>query len=134
MATVNPHGRDPVRLERAPEAAPPDPEVERRRRGQALMAAAAGAVVGVVIGLAVDYIFDPRQTAYRWSIVFALGLIGLFAGGVLAETRVAEDVDAPIRDVDAARKGRSATAEEGQLPGSPVKPVITEDPQDRRLP
>jgi MFS family permease len=134
MAATNPQGRDPVRLERAPEAAPPDAGVERRRRGQALMAAAAGAVVGVLIGLVVDYIFDPRQTAYRWSIVFALGLIGLFAGGMLAETRVVEDVDAPIRDVDAASKGRAATAEEGQLPGSPVKPVITGDPEDRTLP
>ena len=96
------------------------------------MAAVAGAIVGALIGIVVVAIFDPRQAAYRWSIVVALGLIGLFAGGVLIETRVAEDVDAPIRDVDAARQGRAATAEEGQLPGSPVKPVITGDDPERR--
>lgn len=131
---ANPQGQGPIRLERAPDTTPPDAGVERRRRRQAVLAAGAGAVVGVLIGIVVVIIFDPRQAAYRWSIVFALGLIGLFAGGVLSETRVAEDVDAPIRDVDAARKGRAATAEEGQLPGSPVKPVITDDPQDRTLP
>jgi len=117
----------PVRLAPAPDTAPPGARVERRRRGQAAAAAGAGTVVGLLIGVAFVEVVNPRQSAYRWGVIFALALIGLFAGGILAETRVAGDIDAPIRDLDAARRGESATAEQGQLPGSPVKPVITDD-------
>ena len=123
---VNPHRREPVRLERVRETAPPAPQIEHRRRGQALLSAGAGLVIGAVAGYGVVSEINPRQSAYRWGLVFALALIGLFIGGVLAETRVASDVDAPVRDVEAARRGQAATSVQGQLPGSPVRPEVTD--------
>ena len=131
MDSREPHESGPVRLEASPETAPPGARVERRRRVQAGVAAAAGAVAGALIGLAAVAVSGPSQSAYRWGIVVALALIGFFAGGMLAEARTATDVDVPVRDVDAARRGRAATSEQGQLPGSPVKPVISGGEHDR---
>jgi hypothetical protein len=136
MAAANPHGHDhePVKLERAPQTRPPGEGEEHRRRRQALVASLAGAVIGAAIGVAAVAVVNPHQSAYRGGVVFACALIGLFAGGILSETRVAEDVDAPVRDVEARRRGESATSEQGQLPGSPVRPMGTDEAPEEEPP
>ena len=109
-------------LVRTPQTGAPDRATERRRRIQAGWASAAGLVIGAVIGAIAGLVFAPASRGVQIGLVVGLAIIGVVAGGLLAEARTAGDMDAPVRDRTASGPRHAATDPRGQLPGSPVRP------------
>jgi hypothetical protein len=91
---------------------------------------AVGAVAGYAIGGGVVLAMDRARYSGRASdiVVWLVGLPTLLAiagaviGSLVAAWRTVEDVDAPVRVARFVRRGRAATSEQGQLPGSSVPP------------
>ncbi len=117
-----PRGHDHPDIVRTPDTAPPGPRVERRRRVQAGVSSLAGAVVGLVVGVGVAEVVAPHSGYLKVGLGLGLAVVGFFAAGLVAEARVATDVDVPVRDRQAAERGTAATDPRGQLPNSPVAP------------
>jgi hypothetical protein len=112
---------------RRAEALGDDPPSRTRRR---MLAIAVGAVTGYALGGGFVLAVDRARYSGRASdiVVWLVGLPTLLAiagaviGSLVAAWRTVEDVDAPLREPRFARRGRAATSEQGQLPGSPVPP------------
>jgi hypothetical protein len=117
---------DPAAVRRA-EAMGDDPPSRTRRR---VLWVVVGAVVGYAVGGAFVLLVDRARYSGSASdiVVWLVGLPTLLAvagaviGWLAAGWRTVEDVDAPVREPRFARRGRAATSEQGQLPGSPVTP------------
>lgn len=115
-------GRDHPRLVRTPQTDPPAPGVERRRRLQAAVASLAGTAVGIAVGVIAAELIAPGAPYLAVGLGAGLAIVGFVAGGLVAETRAAPDVDAPVRDPEGAWHGGAATDPRGQLADSPVAP------------
>src|SRR5690242_10682934 len=118
----------PTRIVR-PDAGPPDAEERRRRRRRHLTLASAGGALGLAFGIILVVVVSNWGSTGSWQHgrVFLFGLPamllvgGAMVGLLLSMTPEAADVDAPVRDPGATRRG-AATSEQGQLPGSAVRP------------
>jgi hypothetical protein len=114
--------------ESAPEAAVLDHDPARRRRRLGVILA--GTLTGLIVGgAAVVLINNPRVTGSSENpVVWLVGLPALLAiagtviGWVVAGLLNAEVEDSPARERRFRRRGRAATAVDGQEPGSEVPP------------
>lgn len=116
------HGHDDPEFVRTPQTDPPTPRTERRRRRQAGLWSLVGVVVGGVVGVIAGELIEPGSGYVVVGLGVGLAVVGFFAGGLVAESRTATDVDSPVRDRRAARSGRAATDPRGQTVESPVEP------------
>jgi hypothetical protein len=112
---------------RRAEAEGDDPPERTHRR---ILAVLIGALVGYGLGACFVIVFDRARYSGADSdlVVWLVGLPTLLAiggaviGSLVAAWPTVEDVDAPMRVDRYARKGRAATSQRGQLPGSAVPP------------
>jgi hypothetical protein len=111
------------------------PRRERHRRRSQFAGLFAGAAIGFVTGLLLQWALgterltghadDPFSIAFGLPVALAVaaGLFGLLLG--TAQEPPVED--APVRVGRFRRLGRAATSKRGQLPGSPVPPARRDD-------
>src|SRR5438874_12238791 len=112
----------------APDAAIMDTDPGRRKRRLGVIFG--GTLIGLAVGGGAVLLIDaPRATGSSDNpVVWLVGLPALLAiagtviGWVVAGIMNAEIVDAPASQRRFRRRGRAATAVDGQLPGSEVPP------------
>jgi hypothetical protein len=132
-------------LVRVPGTSEPRGDESEARRKRHVLFAGLGALAGVVIGLAIVFIISrPRfggsamDTAVLFFGIPPLLLVGgAVIGFLIGAAPEAEDVDAPVRDMAQMDGGNAAVSTQGQLPGSPVEPVVAApdaSPDPSRLP
>lgn len=117
---------------RAPGAGGPAEDERRQRRKRHGVGAIGGGLIGLVVGVAIVVIASRPRWSGDWSDapVFLFGLPallligGVVIGFLLSAGPEAEDVDAPVRERRAVERGTAAVSEDGQLPGSPVEPLV----------
>jgi hypothetical protein len=112
------------------------PRREHHRRVSQFAGLFCGAAAGLVAGILIELIFgserltghadDPFSVAFGLPVALAIaaGLFGLLLG--TAQEPPVED--APVRVRRFSRLGRAAVSKQGQLPGSPVPPVLDDEP------
>ena len=115
------------------------PGREHNRRKRQVAGLAAGAVVGFVAGIVIEYVIgserltghadDPFSIAFGLPVAMAIA-VGLF-GLLLGTAKDAPVQDAPVRERRFQRLGRAAVSKQGQLPGSPVPPAYEDDDKGR---
>jgi hypothetical protein len=116
----------------AAEALGQDRPSRKRRR---IVAVITGAVVCYAIGGGFVLLFDRERYSGSASdiVVWVVGMpillaiAGAVIGSLVAAWPTVEDVDAPVRERRYVRRGRAATSEMGQTPGSPVPPRYDDD-------